>query len=89
MFHIFQVVKELDREEQETHILLIKASEDCTNLPTNQSFFDALDNTILKVIVSIVDINDNSPKFIHRVFTGGVSTSANFGHQFMSIKVIH
>ena len=82
-----QVIKELDREVYDTHILLIKASEDCIHAPVNQSDFDPSDDTLLKVIVTVNDINDNPPKFVKRVFTGGVTTEADFGTEFMQVKV--
>lgn len=79
-------LKELDRESDETHILLVRATEDCINPPENMSFFDSSDDTLLKVVVKVLDVNDNAPKFIHRVFTGGVSTATVFGTKFMNVK---
>lgn len=76
----------LDREVQGEHIILVKATEDCANAPANQSFFDPLDDTLLKVIINVVDVNDNPPKFVQRVFTGGVSTAASFGAEFMRVR---
>lgn len=83
-----QTAKTLDREQQEEHLLLIKATEDCITVPANESFFDAADDTLLKVIVNVTDINDNPPKFVSKVFTGGVTTAADFGAQVMNVKVI-
>lgn len=77
----------LDREDQDEHLLLVKATEDCINPPRNSSFFDASDDTLLKVIVKVNDMNDNPPQFTHRVFTGGVSTVTSFGTKFMHVKV--
>lgn len=82
-----QVNTELDREDQDSHILLIKATENCESPPLNQSFFDVSDDTQLKVIVTVIDVNDNPPKFSRRVFTGGVSTATSFGTKFMAVKV--
>lgn len=76
----------LDRETEDTHIILIKASEDCINKPKTVSFFDSSDDTLLKVTITIVDVNDNPPRFVHRVFTGGVSTATTFGTKFMTVK---
>lgn len=81
------MIKELDREEKENHLLLVKATEDCLNHPPNVSFFDPKDDTLLKVIVYVNDINDNAPRFVKRVFTGGVTTEADFGTEFMQVKV--
>jgi hypothetical protein len=83
----FKVVKELDREIRDSYALLIKATEDCIHLPENQSSFDPSDDTLLQVIVTVNDINDNAPRFVKRVFTGGVTTEADFGTEFMQVKV--
>jgi len=77
----------LDREQQEEHILFIKATEDCKTVPGNQITFDKTDATLLQVIIKVDDINDNAPQFIKEVFTGGVTTEADFGTQFMHVKV--
>ncbi|XP_043267778.1 cadherin-23 [Venturia canescens] len=86
--HELSTAKILDREQQEEYLLLIKATEDCTTVPGNQSFFDETDDTLLKVIVTVDDINDNPPKFVSKIFTGGVTTDADFGTQFMHVKAI-
>ena len=83
-----QTNKELDRESLDTHSLLIRATEDCSRLPRNQSYFDPTDDTLLKVVVHVLDVNDNAPKFTHRTFTGGVSTVTDFGTEFMQVKVM-
>lgn len=82
-----QVAKTLDREQQEQHVLLIKATEDCKTVPINETIFDENDDTLLKVIVNVKDINDNAPQFVNKIFTGGVTTEADFGTQFMHVKV--
>lgn len=73
---------------QDEHLLLIKATEDCNTVPANESFFDAADDTLLKVVIGVRDLNDNPPRFISKVFTGGVTTEADFGTQFMHVKVL-
>lgn len=78
----------LDREQQEEHILLVKATEDCESVPDNEIMFDEADDTLLQIIINVDDINDNAPQFINKVFTGGVTTEADFGTQFMHVKVI-
>lgn len=86
---LFQTAKTLDRETQTQHTLIIKATEDCTIVPTNETIFDEADDTLLKVIVTVGDINDNPPRFVNKVFTGGVTTEADFGTQFMNVKVLY
>jgi hypothetical protein len=83
----FKVVRELDREIHQSHTLLVKATEDCIHSPANQSIFDPSDDTLLQVTVTVNDINDNAPRFMKRVFTGGVTTEADFGTEFMQVKV--
>jgi len=82
-----KVAKELDREARDSYTLLVKATEDCIHSPANQSVFDPSDDTLLQVIVTVNDINDNAPRFVKRVFTGGVTTEADFGTEFMQVKV--
>jgi len=53
----------LDREEEALHILVIKASERCQETPETIDFFDPSDDTLLKVVVNVNDINDNPPVF--------------------------
>ncbi|CAH0553770.1 unnamed protein product [Brassicogethes aeneus] len=84
--HVLTTTKRLDRERQQSHLLLIKATENCSSAPLMNSFFDATDDTQLKVLVNVIDVNDNPPKFVHRVFTGGVSTATAFGTNFMEVK---
>ncbi|XP_066601612.1 cadherin-23 [Prorops nasuta] len=86
--HELSTAKTLDREKQYQHLLLIKATEDCGSVPANVSFFDEADDTMLKVVVSVKDINDNPPKFINKIFTGGVTTEADFGTIFMHVKAL-
>ena len=68
----------VEMDEQET-------TSEPIELVTN-SFLVADDNTLVKVVVMINDINDNRPEFISKIFTGGVSTSADFGSKFMEVK---
>lgn len=63
-----------------------------TDLTSNFSLvdgwmFDPKDDTLLRVIVKVTDINDNSPHFVKKVFTGGVTTEADFGTEFMQVTV--
>lgn len=46
------------------------------------------DPTLVRVIVFVRDINDNPPKFVQKIFTGGVSTSADFGTEIMKIRAV-
>lgn len=44
------------------------------------------DATLVRVIVLVQDINDSPPRFIQKVFTGGVATSADFGTEIMNVQ---
>lgn len=56
-------------------------------MPGNETTFDKTDATLLQVVIRVDDINDNAPQFIKDVFTGGVTTEADFGTQFMHVMV--
>ncbi|KAH8360154.1 hypothetical protein KR093_011089 [Drosophila rubida] len=45
-----------------------------------------LDSTIVIVQVRVLDINDNPPRFRSKIFTGGITTNADFGLRFMSVE---
>lgn len=44
------------------------------------------DSTIVKVKVRVLDINDNPPRFRSKIFTGGITTNADFGLKFMRVE---
>jgi len=44
------------------------------------------DSTVVKVKVRVLDINDNPPRFRSKIFTGGITTSADFGLKFMRVE---
>ncbi|XP_073815991.1 cadherin 88C [Musca autumnalis] len=44
------------------------------------------DSTIVRVRVHVLDINDNPPRFRSKIFTGGITTSADFGARFMRVE---
>lgn len=46
------------------------------------------DSTLVQVIVYVQDINDNAPEFLNKVFTGGLTTAADFGTKIMHLKAI-
>lgn len=75
----------LDRESKSHYTLIILASEDCVNIPKYQEASDAV--SALRVHVTVTDVNDNAPKFLSKIFTGGITTEADFGIDFMQIKV--
>uniref|UniRef100_A0A1B0B4Y0 Cadherin domain-containing protein n=1 Tax=Glossina palpalis gambiensis TaxID=67801 RepID=A0A1B0B4Y0_9MUSC len=44
------------------------------------------DSTVVKVEIHVADINDNPPKFQSKIFTGGITTNADFGARFMRVE---
>ncbi|XP_033232779.1 cadherin-23 [Drosophila pseudoobscura] len=44
------------------------------------------DSTIVRVLVRVLDINDNPPRFRSKIFTGGITTNADFGLKFMRVE---
>ena len=89
--HELLINRELDREAKATYELVVKATEECLTLPewarpgADEIKFDPRDDTLLKVIVRVKDIDDNAPKFTQQVFTGGISTDVDYGAGFMKI----
>lgn len=85
--HQLSATQILDREEQDNYTLIVQASDDCFHEPRPVTRFDPKDNTLLQVEISVIDINDNPPRFVSDVFTGGVTMEADFGAVFMAVRV--
>ncbi|KAH9361060.1 hypothetical protein HPB48_002922 [Haemaphysalis longicornis] len=86
--HQLSATEALDREEQANYTLVVRASDDCFHEPRPVTRFDPKDNTLLQVEISVLDLNDNPPRFVSRVFTGGVTMEADFGVVFMTVKAV-
>ena len=86
--HEVLALVQLDREEQGTHRLIVKATEECLHTPEDVEEFDPSDDSLLSIVVYVNDINDNPPVFSHKVFTGGISTDIDFGTAFMAVHAI-
>ncbi|CAH1646513.1 unnamed protein product [Spodoptera littoralis] len=84
--HRLTTQKPLDREQKSEYSLTILASEDCVTKPKYDEEVDGV--STLKVHVIINDVNDNAPKFVSNIFTGGITTEADFGIEFMNVKAI-
>lgn len=57
---------------------------DTDTMESDQMIAD--DSTLVRVIINVQDINDCPPRFLQKIFTGGVSTSTDFGTEIMAIK---
>jgi len=85
--HILRIEKELDREEQAVHIIIVKATERCHVVPETTDFFDPDDDTLLKVVINVNDINDNRPVFIKSKFL--VYFVALYFKQFLQFFILN
>ncbi|KAF4517747.1 hypothetical protein B566_EDAN002952 [Ephemera danica] len=87
--HELSVAAALDRENQAEHELVVRATESCASPPQRIPWPGPRpDGSLLLVRVHVLDQNDNAPRFVKRTFTGGVSTEADFGTQFMQVKAV-
>ncbi|XP_067141770.1 cadherin-23 isoform X2 [Centruroides vittatus] len=86
--HSLYTTDVLDREERSNYTLIVQATDDCLHVPNYSGGFDPRDNTLLQVNIGVRDINDNPPRFVKSVFTGGVTTDMDFGTVFMSVKAV-
>lgn len=62
-----------------------------SNVPKYQSLLSGAlseDGTLVQVVIYVQDINDNAPEFVTKVFTGGLTTAADFGTKIMQIRAI-
>lgn len=44
------------------------------------------DSTLARIVIQVLDVNDNPPVFVSKLFTGGVTTTTSFGAEFMRIS---
>ncbi|XP_042895459.1 cadherin-23 isoform X2 [Parasteatoda tepidariorum] len=86
--HQLYATEVLDREERQNYTLIVQASDDCFHQPSPIQHFDPRDNSLLQVHIGVRDINDNPPRFIKRVFTGGITAETDFGTAFMIVKAV-
>ena len=84
--HDMMITRALDREDQDSHEIIIKATEECHQKPQEITDFDPSDDSLLQVVIFINDQNDNSPEFSQAMFTGGISTDIDFGTAFMQVQ---
>ena len=74
-----------DREKKEEYELVVLATEECLDPPTDTVAFDPRDDRLLKVSVLVADVDDNPPAFHKSAFTGGIAADVDFGAAFMRI----
>lgn len=86
--HELTATRPLDREVKANYTLIVQATNECFKVPPRVDKFDSKDNSLLQVLVGVRDVNDNPPKFVKRIFSGGITTDTDYGTMFMSIKAI-
>lgn len=77
---VISLVKRLDFEKKSHHRLMIQAVD--LGIEEQQRSATAY------LTVHVKDINDNPPKFSKKLYTGGVSTDADYGTIVMQVKAI-
>ncbi|KAL4713341.1 hypothetical protein ACJJTC_006809 [Scirpophaga incertulas] len=82
--HKLTTLRPLDREHRANYSLTILATEDCIDSPNYQPDVDSV--STLRVHLKVTDVNDNAPVFVRNIFTGGITTEADFGIEFMHLK---
>ena len=83
--HVLTAKGRLDREKQSLHNLTILATENCHQDVTRLNLLTLDKGSKLKVSISVRDVNDNAPRFTQRTFTGGVSTSSDYGTEILTL----
>ena len=86
--HELTVLRSLDREETAVHHLFVWATEDCASRQQPPSLSLKDDSSVLHIVVTVLDVNDNPPEFTQPLFTGGVSTDVAFGTEFMRVAAV-
>lgn len=86
--HELTATRPLDREVKSNYTLIVQAANDCFKVPPRVDRFDAKDNSLLQVLVGVRDVNDNPPRFLKRIFSGGMTTDTDYGQVFMTIKAV-
>jgi len=66
--HELTTTRALDREAVDAYSLVVRSTEDCHEELDYVDFFDANNDALLAVEVSIADVDDSPPVFVKKVF---------------------
>ena len=58
--HEIMALQPLDREEKDTHEIIIKATEECLHQPEKIDRFNSSDDSLIKLKIYVNDENDNA-----------------------------
>ncbi|KAI9560285.1 hypothetical protein GHT06_014300 [Daphnia sinensis] len=81
--HTLTVEKTLDREKQASHIIVVRANENCDLDPEVIDSFDPADDSLLKVVVNLKDINDNPPTFERSFSQRSIAVTILHGYELL------
>ncbi|XP_065315619.1 cadherin-23-like [Gordionus sp. m RMFG-2023] len=75
---ILYLNKSLDRERKDSYTLMVEATNECIKTISNTQSFMNEDST-LRVVIDVLDINDNYPVFSRKRYRTGITTDAKVG----------
>ncbi|XP_019363367.1 PREDICTED: cadherin-23 isoform X2 [Gavialis gangeticus] len=90
-----QVMKDLDREKEPYHSIIVKASSNRNWTPPRghrpgqfQAWDLSADLTLQEVRIFLEDINDQAPRFTKSEYTAGVATDAKVGSELIKVLAV-
>ncbi|GAV03230.1 hypothetical protein RvY_13685-2 [Ramazzottius varieornatus] len=81
----------LDRETTAVYNLTVKASSNCAFQPPGAQMpipLTSKDHSVMQVVVTLDDVNDNPPRFTRHVFTAGVTVESKYGSRVTKLTAI-
>ncbi|NXA36649.1 CAD23 protein, partial [Eudromia elegans] len=90
-----QVLRDLDREKEPYHSIIVKASSQRNWMPPRgqragraQAWDLSTDLTLQEVRIFLEDINDQAPRFTKAEYTAGVATDAKVGSELIRVIAV-
>ncbi|PIK59217.1 hypothetical protein BSL78_03856 [Apostichopus japonicus] len=81
------VVGTLDFENQPTHTIVVKATNDVNFVPSGGPYDVSTDRTLKEVFISVTDINDNPHVFLDQLIVTGVPRDAPVDSAVITVSV--
>ncbi|CAG0889558.1 unnamed protein product [Cyprideis torosa] len=87
---LMTTTRELDREATPVFHLRVMATDYCLGIPTSAdgSWLDVEHGSTMNLTIWVDDVNDNAPRFMRGMFTGGVSTDADYGLEVLRLQAV-